>query len=266
MTQLWTPAEIEILRREYPTGGSNAVRKFLPERCLRSIATKANKLQVKMPGRKSYQHQPASEWIDATLQRAYRTGKPDLKAVAKACNRTHGWVKWRAQCLGLCGRASGTPTGPWTPAEIALLDDCMEQSISITMIYQRFKAARHRRSLTAIRARIEKLSLGWNRDFWTATDVARAFGVENHRPVSWIQTKKLKAVLIRGLGHDDQPAKETIWRIELPDVREFMLYSPECWDHRKMNKEVLLDLLCGGEHGLITGAFGNKVSRNQSSW
>lgn len=47
-----------------------------------------------------------------------------------------------------------------------------------------------------------------------------------------------------------------MYRITPALLRRFLLQHPARWDHRKMQKEVLLDLLCGGQEGLNVFGFG----------
>jgi hypothetical protein len=211
-----------------------------------------------MPNRALYRKQPSTEWIDATIRREYKNGRPNLKALARTLNREHGWVKWRASVLGCC-RTHGKN---WTTAEDALLERCLDKSMPITGIYVRFKAAGFQRSLGAIASHIDVRGLSVTRDFWTASDVARALAVDAHIVVRWLEDGKLRGR--RGTGPSAETAsadpRRLLWQVKPRDVRRFMIANPECWDHRKLRREVLVDLLAGDESGLSSGAWGAAAS------
>lgn len=255
----WTSEHLEILEREYPKGGFRAVQKFLPERTQSTIRAKAAYLQLRVENHAPHVRQEATEFIDAAIKRAYLNGKPDLMKLAKSLNRTRAWIKWRAMNLGISKAASGAPTGPWLPEEDALLEDCLDREYSIATIQKKFKTAGYRRTLSAIVNRVRTRGLRFSRDWWNVSDVARAFNVDEHVPMKWVADGKLKAVKSRGPAMDHLPIEceeRTSWKIKPVDLRKFMLAHPSIWDHRRMNKEILIDLLAGGADGLSVGPWG----------
>ena len=72
----WTDAEWAILRREWPKGGWHAVKELLPGRSYNAVRGAADRLGLHVTGR-TYCKQPTTEWIDAAIGRAYRTGRVD---------------------------------------------------------------------------------------------------------------------------------------------------------------------------------------------
>lgn len=250
----WSEAEEAVLREVYPHGGMRSVLARLPHLTPNIVRRKVELLHLRMPNRAPKRKQPSTEWIDAAIRRNYKSGRPCLKVLAKTLGREYGWVKWRAAVLGLC-RTKGKL---WTAAEDALLERCLDKSMSITAIYKRFMRAGTKRSLSAIASRIEGRGLLFNREFWTANDVARALAVDSHEVARWLESGKLRGTRGPGPSATTAPAdpRRLLWQVKPGEVRRFMIANPECWDHRKMRREVLIDLLAGGDSGLSTGVWG----------
>lgn len=260
--QRWTRAELDILSEYWPAGGYRAVRELLPNRRYESIRGQAAWLKLRIPGR-TYRKQESSEWIDAAIRRAYQSGSGvQLTPLAQSLNRTVGWLKWRAREMGV-SRPAPVPQRRWTAAEDALLQELMSRGYSVTTIQRKFKAAGFSRAIQALRNRAGYLELPWERDFWTATALAAAMAVDPKRVVQWIERGQLKGVQARGPSVDDLPPLERkmLWQIRLKDIRKFLIAHPHEWDHRKITKEVLLDLLLGTEAGLNQGGLGIESAR-----
>lgn len=250
----WSAAEVAILCEAYPKGGTRAVLARLPHLSIGSIRRKVELLRLRMPERARYRKQPSSEWIDAAIRREYKTGRPKLKVLARTLGREHGWVKIRAAMLGLCRSKHGR----WTEAEDALLERCLDRSMAVSTIHKQFGAAGFQRSMSAIMSHIASRGLSFHRDFWTAQDVALALATDIHSVLDWIDAGKLAAARGPGPSAIREPvdSRRLLWQIKPQAVRRFMLAHPECWDHRKMRREVLLDLLAGGDSGLNGGCWG----------
>lgn len=245
--QPWTQAEIQALIDTWPHGGIRAARAALPGRTDQQLKGKSYALNLVVLGKKAYRRFETSEFIDAAIRRAYRTGKPDLAALEKTTGRDAGWLKYRAQVLGVSTVRGGRPNCNWTPDEDALLSAGADQSLSVTTIQSRLRKAGHQRSLAAITSRITTLGLSLRRDAWTASDVSQIFDLDLHSVRRWISSGALPAKRCGGLTGRANPDAETFWSIQPEAIRDFMLRNPEKWDHRRMRKEVLLDLLCGRE-------------------
>lgn len=255
--QHWTDAEIAIVQGAYPAGGVVGAQAALTEaghsRNYNQTKGICERLGLRVTGRHKHRKQASTEWIDAQIRREYATGRPRVKALARRLDREYGWVKWRCRELGVC--RSKEPR--WTPEEDALLEECLEKSQSATVIGKKFHRAGYPRSVNAIRQRVETLGLSWQRGFWTASEVGRALAVDASVVCRWIDKGWLKATAGRGPSSDDSPLldRKMLWQVKPGDVRVFMLNHPHEWEHRKMRKEVLLDLLCGGERGLNAGGL-----------
>lgn len=252
----WTASDLAILRAEYPKGGYRAVQARLPDRSETAIRGAANREQLHVAGR-TYVKQPATEWIDAAIARAYRESPraPDVAALAKRLGRTKGWVKWRAQELGVARRgfgAEGAPGTPWTPDEDALLESLIERGLTISTIGKKLRAAGYRRSLSAVSCRVYILGLRFERDFLTASDVARLLNIDWSVVGGWIAAGHLRARRESGPSAVEPSGK--LWRIERTALRRFLIAHPRRWDHRRVRIEILLELLCGATEAGV-GAF-----------
>lgn len=244
--QPWTRAELDLLSVAWPKGGYREAKKVLPHRGHNSLAGKAASLTLRVLGR-GYDREGSTELIDAALKRAYKTGRPNLSELARSTGRKRGWLKYRASFLGLTLHPRGAPNFPWLDEEDKILEDLLESGASAHTIRKKLYERGHVRSLTAIVTRVETLKLSFNRDFWTATDVARMFDIDTKSILRWIEKGWLYAKRVdgpsRAIESETEPERRKLWHISPDSIRRFMLERPECWDHRLMKKEILLDLL-----------------------
>jgi len=241
---VWTRQELDVLSAVWPTGGIKAALEALPGRSENSIRGKVDALCLTMPFRKEYTRYESSEFIDAAIKRAYLNGRPDLTALAKTTGRTKGWLKWRAGTLGVRCTITGSPACGWQPAEDDIVTAGVDAGLNAGGIHKRLHNAGHRRSLNAVVSRIKTLELSAHRHWWTANQVAMAMGYDVGAVTRWIEKGWLRAKRRPGLTSlmENNDAR-FFWAIAPAAVRDFMLEHPEAWDHRKMHKEVLLDLL-----------------------
>lgn len=255
----WQDWEINALKAAWPKGGLAAAQAALPQRSKNSIKGKAGALRLRVAGRMPHRRQESSEWIDAAIKRAYRQPKPELKRLARELDREVGWLKWRAGVLGV-RRVAEPYNRRWTDVENDILIAGNEAGNAISTLHKQLRMAGFNRSLSAIADQVAKLQLGWNRNWYTATEVGKLMGVENKSVVLWIDKGWLTAK--RGVGISSEYRAEDLeerrlkYQITIPALRKFMLALPRAWDHRRVRIEVLLDLLVGGEHGLNSGTFG----------
>jgi len=70
--------------------------------------------------------------------------------------------------------------------------------------------------------------------------------MDSHAVLRWIDLGWLRATRQQGPGSvlNVTELQRVMYSVKPDDVRRFMLAHPEKWDHRRMKKEVLLDLLC----------------------
>lgn len=247
--QPWSREELDYLSEHWPKGGWRTCKDYFIERGRghNSVRGKAEALALRVEGR-TYFRQESTDWIDEQLRLEYRNGRPNLKMLARRVHREHGWLKWRASVLGLSRVGS---LRPWADEEITLLEDCLNKSMSKTAIYRAFQRKGFKRSLGAISSRVYYQGWQWQRDKWTMRETAQAFQIDEHSVEQWLRNGWLKGRQRRGPSCDDLPERGKLnWQIELKAVRDFMLKHPSEWDHRRMDKVVLLELLCGGESGL----------------
>lgn len=259
IVQPWHDWEIEALKEAWPLGGVKTAQEALPHRSSISIRGKADHLRLRMEGRAAYRKQPTSEWIDAALRRAYRSPTPRLAKLAQKLDRTPGWLKWRAGILGL-RRQAESQNRLWNEEEQRILDDALDAGWGVSTIHTRLRKAGYHRSLTAIRTRITDQGKSFHRRHWNANEVSQLFGVDSHSVVLWIKKGWLSAKRVTGPSSDYWPdeldERRLMYAITPAHLHQFMLEYPHAWDHRRMRVEVLLDLLCGGEHGLCSENFG----------
>lgn len=255
----WQDWEINALKAAWPKGGLVAAQAALPQRSKNSIKGKAGALRLRIAGRVPHRRQESSEWIDAAIKRAYRQPKPELKRLAREVDREVGWLKWRAGMLGV-RRVAEQPWRRWTDAEIDLLRDGIERGYALSTLHRQLHQAGFQRSLSATADHIGKLRIGWNRAWYTASEVGQLLDHNMKSVTQWIEKGQLSAR--RGVGiaseahADDLETRRLCYQITIPSLRKFLVQHPRAWDHRRVRIEVLLDLLIGGEHGLSSGVFG----------
>ena len=240
---------VDTLRAAWESGGIQAAREAFPAQNDEQIRGAARRYGIMKPKKPGYRKQDLTPWIEAALRREYRSGKrPDLKLLAHQLNVNRGWLKWQASKLGLSQRQ---PRPRWTDAENAILEEGINAGYSPATIRNRLKAAGYTRGVGAIID--HKELLGWNisREALSAHQVAEIFGVDDNVVLRWIERKWLPVK--RGLGfyaeiHVGGPPPDPTrqhWAIRHNDLKKFMLKNPGAWDHRRVRKEILLDLLCG---------------------
>jgi hypothetical protein len=260
----WTAAEDAIMREHYPLGGTRRASEFLPERGKGAVASRASALGLHIIGRKNRDAVASSEWIDAAIRRAYQQGpsRGKVRALAKQIDRKPGWVIWRAQVLGVSRQSPGGHGTPWTPEEDRVLEEGIEHGKSITSIQRYLKKAGYARSINSIAVRVQIAGLSWQNPQWTAHAISRALGSSENTVLRWLRSRKLAGAQQRGPSVDYKPPADLMrWYVKPEALREFMLAHPHEWDHRKVPKELLLDILCGGPHGLNKGGLSVSEAR-----
>ena len=243
----WTREELELLIEAWPKGGLKAARLALPHRRDAALQGKAFALCLHVQKRKTYVRYQPSELVDAAIKKAYRNAMPDLNTLSAQIGRPKGWIKYRAGVLGV-RRIMVGGGAVWLEDEDAIINECIELGLSINTMHKRLRTAGFNRSLSAINARMCRLELCINRNWWTASDVAKLLGADEHVVVRHINAGLLKAERRGGNRRlSDAPAEMKMWAITPDNLRSFMLEHPGRWDHRRMQKETLLDLLCQGQ-------------------
>jgi len=241
--QPWTREELDTLAAVWPNGAMKAALAALPGRGEHSIRGKVSALNLAYT---VYESVPQSDFVDAAIKRAYAKGRPNLAELAKTTGRNKGWLKGRAGVLGVRAMPTGTPKVCWSPEEDAILESGLNRHLSVSTIHRQLNRAGHSRSLTAIVCRSDNLGLRFSREGWSATQVAVIFDMDSHAVLRWIDLGWLRATRQQGPGSvlNVTELQRVMYSVKPDDVRRFMLAHPEKWDHRRMKKEVLLDLLC----------------------
>lgn len=242
----WTPEEIAIINDSWPKGGYVKVKDRLPQRTYSQIRGAACRFGLFIEGR-TYNKQPTSEWIDAAISRAYRTGKVNLAVLSKQLGRTKGWIKWRAREMGVARMRGTTENVTWLPEEIELLKQLSESGIPPGAICKRFRYAGFFRSISAINNMQWKLQLPPpDRSWWTAKETAQALNIDEKSVTGWIEKGLLKAKKRNGQKTEGiTTAQPHLWEITIDNLRRFLIRYPRHWDHRRVPIEMLLELLCG---------------------
>jgi len=235
--RLWTARERQVIRERYLAEGARGCHALLPDRTIGAIHREARALglrrQAKGPRRES------TELIDAAIRRFYRAPQPKgaLRDLAQRIDRTPDWIRSRAADLG-CKPLSRSG-GLWLPEEDALLEEhATRRPDSIARI---FRARGYQRTAAAIGQRL--LQIGIDRtdpDAWSASDLALCMGVDAGVVQRWISHKGLPAKKVNAAT---DPTK-TRWIIRRADLRAWLIRSAD-WDHRRVPREWLVEILAG---------------------
>jgi hypothetical protein len=146
---------------------------------------------------------------------------------------------------------------PWSEAEVAILERWGHLT-DIGIQTKLAKAAFHR-SLTAIHLKVTRLRIKKNLDGYSATGLSKAFGVDGHTVIRWINRGLLKAER-RGSTRVDAQHGDTYW-ITNNEVKQFIQAYPNEVDLGKVEKFWFLDLVTGGAISENTAEIGRLRSQ-----
>lgn len=237
-----TDEEKAIVREKWPLGGVREVRKHIPDANDLQIQNYARTADLLVSGRKPYKRIESTEFIDAAIKKHYEKPRPDLVALSRIIGRGRPWIKSRAAILGVANPSS-MPNYAWSPEEEKLFADCTDVGYTPRVVYRKFRQAGFRRTLGAIVSHFAVREISVQRDYMTATDVAKLFKFSDiSSVVKWISSGKLKAKKVNG-DTSKGVKNAAIWKIKPEDLSKFMIANPELWNHKRMEKYVLLDLL-----------------------
>lgn len=246
----WTAEEIAVVAERWPLGGYRACAPHLPDRDHNRIRYMANRLGVKIVGRKVYEVRPMTEFIAAAIRREYATGTPNLAALGRRIDRNVGWIKHHADVLGV-RRPHGTlPHEPWTTAEDAILTECLDRGVGVEQMRRRLLAVGCYRTRHAIRLRVWAVYGGFCREYYNGSEVAALFGIDCSVIRRWIREGKLRATRGPYPASEGEPAAASFYHVAPNAISAFMREYPTLWDHRKMRKEVLMDFLLGRDKAI----------------
>jgi len=236
----WTTAEMDTLRRVYPTAGPTATAAALPHRDLRAIYQQARKHGLRAPTTRAPRQQWT--WTDAelaALRRVYqsRPQKCDVVALALRLGKPRHAVSKRAVLEGLVTPRTKAP--PWSREEDALLAEwahCHPRHIA-----RKFKTAGYARSETAITVRRKRVDVDTtDPDHYTAGALARLMGVDPKTVIRWIDKESLPA---KRRGTHRTETQGDHYHIARKALREWVRTHAVLVDLRKVDRFWFLDLV-----------------------
>jgi hypothetical protein len=186
----------------------------------------------------------ANEQIDGLIRWAYDRFRRhcDRGALAMAARRI-GWpgyaVKHRGRDLGLARAKEPI----WSTRELELLAKwgwMGDERISL-----RLRAAGFSRSATAVHLKRKRMRICRNGDWYSATSLAEAMGVDSHKVMRWIGAGVLEAER-RGSARTELQGGDT-YLILRAAVKAFLLRCPDEYDLGKVEKFWFLDLITDGK-------------------
>lgn len=234
----WTDRDLDIVRKNYPTGGVSKCAEQLPDRTVGSIGFKARTLKLKRPPSKRRSPFPSSPHIDEVIRRYYQ-GTPrwgGLSKLAHQVGRPVPWVSSRARDLGV--QIPRFDSRKWSQAEIDLL---RKNAAKVPCVISRiFRKNGFHRSGNAILIKLRQFRCDrTDDDMYSAKGLAELFGFSPPVVSGWIKKGWLK-VHMRGTAHPHD-----VYVIHHKAVRRFVIENVGAIDIRRADKHWLVDLLAG---------------------
>lgn len=240
--RFWHEDELQVLRDHYEVEGPRYCRSKLPKKRLSAIYVRARQLGLKAPHSPHVRRRhPTDGSLDPQIRTAWPglSGKGAVKHLAEDLGVPRWWLSHRAKALGLAiPRMTKEP--PWTAAEDALMkrvplhdpDRCHEI----------FREHGFQRTATAIVVRAKRLNISRRyRDTFSATAIARVFGVDSKTTTGWILKGLLKAAK-RATRRLPQQGGDP-WSVTRDELRRFLIEQLDMIDFRKVDKFAIVDLL-----------------------
>jgi len=189
---------------------------------------------------RKYFHTPQT---DRLIQEAYRLFRVynNRKAI-NTCAKRLGWPKHivtrRGQVLGL----ARVKELPWSDRETEVLE--RYHWMCPRRIVMRLQEAGFNRTETAVNLKLKRLRIRGSGDYYSATSLAEAFGVDGHKVTRWIRSGQLKAQM-KGTERQPQQGGDA-FVIHRAAVKDFALRCPDEYDLAKVEKYWYLDLITDG--------------------
>jgi len=180
---------------------------------------------------------------DALIAEAYRRRRQGDRRAIKLVSARLGWpahaISRRALELGL-GRVKEQP---WSDEEERII--VRFGHLAYSGIQRKLSEAGFQRSCGAVAVKVTRLRIKSNLDGFSATSLARAFGVDAHKVLAWIR----RGLLAASRRHTDRGAEQggDTWWIPRDHVRRFILRCPEEIDLARVEKFWFLDLITDGK-------------------
>lgn len=164
--------------------------------------------------------------------------RPGIRILSKRVGIPHWALKKRARELGL----ARTKEKPWSEPELEIL--ARYAWMSDERLRLKLKAAGYSRTVTGIHLKLRRMKFKADPEFYSATGLAQALGIDSHVVSRWIKCGHLKAGL-RGTARGEQQNGD-IYLIREKDIRRFILEHPMEIDLRKVDQLWFLDLITNG--------------------
>ena len=232
----WSPEEIALVRRHYPTGGASQCAEYLPRRTI-GDQLKAKVLHLPKPPFK--RHAAAfvtTPFIDAAIKRHYANNpqRGTLSKLAHQVARPVGWVSRRAIEMGIQRPRFDSPK--WSEQELDILRASAWRVPGAIARILRKKG--FRRSTNAIQIKLTRLRCDRSKDdVYTASGLGELLGANKDTVAAWIRKGWLKAST-RGSGHPNDS-----YVIHHKDVRRFVIENAAAVDLRRVDRDWFIDLL-----------------------
>ena len=184
----------------------------------------------------------SSPETDAEILRAYMLQRTGNRQALNTVARKLGWTKDAVVRRGAQLGVTRIKELPWSPDEERILEE--SGHLTAAAIQTRLVQAGYRRSCAAVQVKLVRLRIKRNLDGYSANALARAFGVDVHKVISWIGRGLLEAAR-RGTARTGRQGGDTWW-ITHQAVKRFVYRAPEEIDLARVEKFWFLDLLTDG--------------------
>ena len=164
---------------------------------------------------------------DAYIIKQYR--RRSIRKIARALGRNWHSVQSRCQRLikqGLLDPNTRFVHRPWTPQE----DDLLREKWGL--VTDAYIARKLRRTRYACIIRAKKLGINRKQWFFTQTEVARLFGVDDHKVRAWIRDGHLVA-----RGAPFKIGKHHPWMITSKDLETFFKFHHDKYDPSQIDRD-----------------------------
>lgn len=189
---------------------------------------------------RKYLHTPATDQVIRDAYRQWRV-HGNRRAIS-LCAKRLGWpghaIKARARVLGL----AQTKEPPWSEREVGILE--RHSQMTDRSLVLKLKAAGFHRTETAVHLKLKRMRIRANRDWYSITQLADAFGVDSHKVSAWVKSGALHGDR-RGTLRTERQGGDS-FAIGHEAVRRFALRFPEEYDLAKVEKFWFLDLITEG--------------------
>ena len=188
-----------------------------------------------------YHHTPET---DALIRKAYEKLRNfGNRRALPALRQKLGWPKHvinkRGRELGL----AATKEKPWTGEERALLEKWAH--LSLARIRIKLQRAGFQRSETGIKLKKRRMLLTKDTlDYYSATKIALAMGIDGHKVMGWIRRGWLRAQA-KGTLRTGQQGGD-VHLVHVTEARRFLLHHPDEYELGPIDKFWLLEILSGG--------------------